>query len=121
MHRDFPRLRVRVVELDAAVVAAARRWFAFPRSIPVDVTDGRRYLERNRQRHDVIVLDAYYADSIPFHLTTREFLELVRDRLRPGGVVVANVIGSLEGDGSKLLRSFVRTYREVFPTVELHP
>src|SRR5207253_9021562 len=87
----------------------------------VDVTDGRRYLERNRQRHDVIVLDAYYADSIPFHLTTREFLQLVRDRLRPGGVVVANVIGSLEGDGSKLLRSFVRTYREVFPTVELHP
>jgi hypothetical protein len=35
--------------------------------------------------------------------------------------VVANVIGAIRGDGSKLLRSFVRTYREVFPTVALHP
>jgi hypothetical protein len=41
--------------------------------------------------------------------------------LQPGGVVVSNVIGSVRGEGSKLLRSFVRTYREVFPTVALHP
>jgi len=32
----------------------------------------------------------------------------VRARLKPGGVVVANVIGAVRGDGSKLLRSFVR-------------
>src|SRR5207244_2086497 len=106
---------------DPDVVDVARKWFAFPPSIAVTVADGRRFLERDRRRYDVIAIDAYYADAIPFHLTTREFLETVRSRLVPGGVVVANVIGSLEGDGSKLLRSFVRTYREVFPTVELHP
>ena len=45
----------------------------------------------------MIVIDAFYADSIPFHLATREFLELVRERLAPGGVVVVNVIGALHG------------------------
>jgi spermidine synthase len=121
MHRDFPELRMRVVEIDPEVVEVARKWFAFPRSIPVDVEDGRRYLERSDERYDVIVIDAYYADSVPFHLTTREFLQTVRRRLKPGGVVVSNVIGAIAGDGSKLLRSFVRTYRDVFPTVALHP
>ena len=121
IHRDFPRVGMRVVEIDSEVVDVARGWFAFPPSIPVTVRDGRQFLERERRRYDVIALDAYYADAIPFHLTTREFLETVRNRLRPGGVVVANVIGAVRGPDSKLLRAFVRTYRGVFPTVALHP
>jgi spermidine synthase len=54
-------------------------------------------------------------------MATREFLELARSRLTPGGVVVTNLIGSLEGPGSKLFRSIYRTYRSVFPTVLVHP
>ena len=54
-------------------------------------------------------------------MTTREFLENVRDHLAPGGVVVTNVIGSLEGPSSKLFRSMYKTYRSVFPTVVVHP
>jgi spermidine synthase len=120
---DMPRLRLQVAELDPVVVDVARRYFALPRSprLRIDVEDGRRYLVRHAERWDVIVIDAFYADSIPFHLTTREFLELVRDRLRPGGVVVVNVVGALRGPDSRLFRSFVRTYRSVFPTVVVHP
>jgi len=101
----------------------AYRFFELPRSprLNVAVEDGRRYLARAEKRWDVIAVDAYYADSIPFHLSTLEFQELVRSRLKPGGVVVANVIGSLAGPQSRLLRSFVRTYSAVFPTVEVHP
>ena len=98
MWRDFPRLRMQVVELDPDVVDAAYRWFELPRDprLAVDVDDGRRWLTRHDKRWDVIVIDAFYADSIPFHLATREFLQLVRERLAPGGVVVVNVIGALE-------------------------
>jgi spermidine synthase len=119
--RDFPGMELKAVEIDPVVVDVAYEHFAMPRDIEVEVDDGRRYLVRNERTWDVIGLDAYYSDSIPFHLATREFLELVRDRLAPGGVVVANVIGALEGPGSRLFRSFYRTYREVFPTVLVHP
>jgi spermidine synthase len=121
--RDFPRLELQVVELDPDVVDVAYRWFALPRDarIRVDTEDGRRWLARHDQRWDVIVLDAFYADSIPFHLATVEFLELARSRLAPGGVIVTNMIGAIEGDLSRLLRSMTRTYRTVFSTVELHP
>jgi spermidine synthase len=121
--RDFPGLQLQVVELDPDVVDVAYRWFALPRDqrLRVDTEDGRRWLARHDERFDVIVIDAFYADSIPFHLATVEFLELARTRLAPGGVIVTNMIGAITGDLSRLLRSMTRTYRTVFPTVELHP
>jgi spermidine synthase len=121
--RDFPRSRLQAVELDPEVVDVAYKWFALPRDerLQVDVEDGRRWLVRNEQRWDVIALDAFYSDAIPFHLATREFVELARERLEPGGVVVANLIGAISGSQSRLVRSVVRTYRAVFPTVTLHP
>lgn len=123
MWRDFPALRVHAVELDPVVVDVAYRFFSLPRRprLTVDVADGRRFLERDDRRWGVIGIDAYFADSIPFHLATREFVELVRERLEPGGVVVTNVIGALGGPQSRLLRALVRTYRSVFPTVLVHP
>ncbi len=123
MWRDFPQLRLQAVELDPEVVDVAYRYFALPRDdrLAVEVEDGRRYLVRHSERWDVIVVDAFYSDAIPFHLATREFLELAHARLEPGGVVVVNVFGALAGDQSRLLRSMLRTYRAVFPTVAVHP
>jgi len=121
--RDHPELNIQVVEIDPVVVDVARRYFAFPTSprMPVAVEDGRRYLTDSDRRYDVIAIDAYYSDSIPFHLTTSEFVELVRSRLNPGGVLISNVIGSIAGPSSRLFRSFYRTYRGSFPTVVVHP
>jgi spermidine synthase len=121
--RDFPDLQLQAVELDPVVVDVARRYFRLPRDsrLRVSVEDGRRYLVKHSRRYDVIVLDTFFEDGIPFHLTTREFLELVRSRLNPGGVVMTNVIGTLSGKGSKLFRAIYRTYRSVFPTVAVQP
>jgi len=121
--RNFRDVEVTTVELDPEVVTAARRWFAFPDDprLPVEVGDGRRYLDRNDALWDVIMVDAFYADGVPFQLTTLEFVERLRTRLRPGGVVATNVIGAITGDQSKLTRALVKTYGAVFPTVKLHP
>jgi spermidine synthase len=123
MWRDYPDLRLEVVELDPDVVGAAYRWFELPRDprLHVTVEDGRRFLRRHQGRWDLIMVDAFYADAIPFHMATLEFVELAHSRLARGGVVVVNMIGSLTGDTSRLLRSITKTYRAVFPTVALHP
>ena len=123
MWKDFADVRIQVVELDPEVVDVAYRYFSLPRDprLRVDVADGRRYLDANEKRWDVIVIDAFFADAIPFHLVTTEFLELARSRLAPGGVVVTNSIGAIGGPGSRLFRSIYRTYRGVFPSVVVHP
>jgi spermidine synthase len=123
MWRDFPRVHIDVAELDPVVVQVARKYFALPQSPRLDVTvdDGRQFLLRHDEQWDVMGIDAFFSDSIPFHLTTREFLELARSRLAPGGVIVTNVVGSLAGPSSKLFRSLYKTYASVFPTVLVHP
>jgi spermidine synthase len=121
--RDFPGVRIDAVELDPEVVEVAYKYFELPRDprLRVEVDDGRRYVADNDGPWDVIVVDAFYSDSIPFHLATREFLELARSRLSPGGLVVTNIIGAVRGPDSRLFRSMLRTYRAVFPTVAVHP
>jgi spermidine synthase len=41
---------------------------------------------------DLVIGDAFGGVSVPWHLTTREFVELVRSRLRPGGTYALNMI-----------------------------
>ena len=121
--RDFPATRIDVVELDPEVVDVAYEYFDVPRDprLRVEVEDGRRFLATHDGPWDAIVIDAFYSDSIPFHLATREFLELARSRLAPGGTVSTNIIGAVRGPESRLFRSMLRTYRAVFPTVAIHP
>jgi spermidine synthase len=115
--RDYPDLGIDTVELDPAVVDVAKRFFEVREDARqrIVVSDGRVYLRRTDQKYDVIILDAYFAEGIPFHLATREFLELVRDHLNPGGIVVSNIIGAISGSNSRLYRALHKTYGAVFP------
>jgi spermidine synthase len=121
--RDFPDLRMQAVELDPVVVDVAYRFFELPRDdrLRVATDDGRRYLDDHDDRYDAILIDAFFADAIPFHIYTAEFMELARSRLNPGGVIMTNAIGSIAGERSRLFRSVYRTQRAVFPTVLVHP
>jgi spermidine synthase len=121
--RFYPEVAVDAVEIDPEVVEVAKRFFGFAPDTrtTVHVADGRVFLNGARGRYDAIVVDAYYADAIPFHLTTVEFMNLIKRRLAPGGVALFNVIGSLQGGSSKLVRSEYRTIRRVFPTCGIFP
>jgi predicted membrane-bound spermidine synthase len=128
LHELRPKLDIDVVEIDPQVVDYAREWFGYTDSengnprITTHVGDGRTWLAaQDDAKFDAIVLDTYFADSIPFHLTTREFLELVRDRLADGGIASANLIGAPEGRRSELLRSMHETWSKVFDDVVLYP
>lgn len=115
--RDYPDVVADSIELDPAVVDVAKRFFEVREDgrHRIIVQDGRVYLRRAEAKYDLIILDAYFAEGIPFHLATREFLEIVRDRLTPGGLVVSNIIGALEGQNSRLYRALHKTYGSVFP------
>jgi spermidine synthase len=114
--RDYPGATVEVAELDPMVMEVARRFFSLPQDprLQITVQDGRAFLRKHQERYDMIVLDAYFADSIPFHLTTREFLEPARARLTPGGVVVSNIYGALRGLSSNLFRAITGPSRLSF-------
>jgi spermidine synthase len=81
--------------------------------------DARPWLRRSEGDYAVIMVDAYRQPYIPFYLATKEFFELVRERLAPGGVVVVNA-GHPEGNDD-LEKVLSATMAEAFPTVLRDP
>ncbi|MGB2821563.1 MAG: fused MFS/spermidine synthase [Phycisphaerae bacterium] len=76
------------------------------------IQDGRKFIADHAGKVDFIVLDAYNSDTIPFHLITREFFEIIHSRLTGDGMLAINYIGSPGGDF--VTDSLFRTLGEVF-------
>jgi spermidine synthase len=106
------------IEIDPDILDVAHRYFHLdePNVHPV-VQDARYWLATERGRYDVVAMDAYRQPYIPFHLTTREFFQLARDRLNPGGTVVVNA--GRAGSDYRLVDALASTMAAVFPNVYL--
>lgn len=113
LRKHYPDATIDVVDIDPDVVYVAKEFFGFREDshMKAHVDDGRQFIEKSRRPYDVIFLDAFGSDSVPEHLTTREFLRAVRRAVKPDGSVVGNLWGS---GHNRLYDSMVRTYQEVF-------
>ncbi len=112
-----PDSRHIVLELDGEVLAVAREELGFPATdrIAVDIGDARLGIRTVASDSvDLVVGDAFSGLSVPWHLTTREFLAEVDRVLRDDGRYLMNVI-----DGPRLgfVRAEVATLRRVWPHV----
>jgi spermidine synthase len=123
-HHFFGRrhaLRVEGAEIDPEVTRLGRRYFGLPETAPwleVRDLDGRALLAcaPSGRRYDLIVVDAFANELyVPFHLATREFFELCRRRLTPGGLLAMNVYA--RGAGAPNRAAIERTMTAVFPAV----
>ena len=123
----YTNVNVETVEIDPAVLQVARNYFHFKESAhqKVHLEDGRVFLRRSTNRHDLIIMDAYvqgrYGSSIPPHLTTTEFFQLARDHLTTNGVLAYNIIGNLKEFRPEIVGAMYRTINTVFPQVYVFP
>ncbi len=110
---------VDVVEIDPVVIETAKTYFNVSESdsLRIHQGDGRAFLRETNRTYDVIVLDAYRKDKVPFHMTTVEFMALTSERLSADGVLFANVISAPSGPASDFYRSKFKTMNQVFPQV----
>ncbi|MGD2079519.1 MAG: fused MFS/spermidine synthase, partial [Nitrospirota bacterium] len=113
-NRHYPEVRTDVVEIDPEILKVAREYLHFEETdnMKVYISDGRRFIKRAKTRYDMIFLDAYQTDFIPFHMTTVEFLREVKKTLDENGIVVSNIVSEKK---NKYFHSMIKTYREVFP------
>jgi spermidine synthase len=120
---EYPNAVVDVAELDPQVIEVGRKFFnldAHPR-VQAHAGDARRYLRNSTdERWDFVFGDAYNGiRAIPSHLASKEFFQLVKEKLTPKGVFLMNVISAAEGPRSELLAGMLTTLGEVFPHVEV--
>jgi spermidine synthase len=117
----FPGVRMDGVELDPAVSAAGRKYFEMGKTpgLTVHDLDARAFLRRTDAKYDVIIVDAYRPPYVPFYLATKEFFELVKDHLNPGGVVALNV--ATTPDDHRLAEEIGGTLASVMPASAWQP
>jgi spermidine synthase len=119
--RFWPETIVDGVEIDPELSEVGYRYFDMGsnENLTVHDEDARPWLRQSEGDYDLIVVDAYHQPYIPFYMVTKEFFELVREKLAPGGVVVVNV-GHPEGS-QEFERVLGATMAGVFPTVLRDP
>ncbi|HEV2446715.1 MAG TPA: fused MFS/spermidine synthase, partial [Candidatus Sulfopaludibacter sp.] len=90
----------RFYEINPDVDAFAHRWFSFLKDSKARTEtvlgDARVQLEReltagNSGQYDLIAVDAFTSDAIPFHLLTSQCADIYRRSLAPGGLLLLHI------------------------------
>jgi spermidine synthase len=119
----YPDTKIDVIEIDSDVIDVAKTYFNLESSPRLQIfnDDARKHLSMFDKKYDLIVLDAYATNYVPYHLMTHEFFQILEERLEPDGVIISNLLGSIEGNNSPLVRSVYKTMKETFPVSYVFP
>ena len=118
MEELFPGTNLEVVEIDPEVTQVAHEYLALPpdTSIVTYPEDARTKLQQlPKGKYEFVVGDAFNDVSVPYHLTTLEFNEMVRGLLSDDGVYAINVVDRMYS--GRFLRSVVNTLQQSFQHV----
>ncbi len=111
-----------VVEIDDKMTELAQSQFGLDINNPrltIYHQDGRSFLNSTKNKYDTILIDAFKGLNAPFELTTYEALQKAKNALNNNGMVITNIISSLEGDEDDFIKYEYATYKAVFPEVKL--
>ena len=114
-----------MVDIDEEVVELCRRFLPSwhqnsfdDRRAELHFTDARKYLEQQDERFDVVIIDLPdpLEEGPARLLYTREFYQLVRQRLEPGGIISVQAEPA-DWTGMESFTAIVNTLAAVFPVV----
>jgi len=107
------------IEIDPQIIEAGEQFFQMNDEYMPNLTayaeDGRYMLNQLDKKYTIIGIDAYRPPYIPWHLTTVEFFEEVKDSLTEDGVMVINV-GRTDTD-RRLVDALTNTLSYVYPSI----
>lgn len=118
----IPEAHMDVVEIDPGMTRIARDFFGLVEHDRMSIIheDARTYINRSSDTYDIIFTDAFNSNaSIPHHLATREAFEHTARLLTDDGVLIANLIGTLDGPAAGFVKAEIATMQTIFPTVRV--
>ncbi len=113
--------KMTVSEIDPKVTELAKKYFRLTDDPRLNIVheDGRVFLNQNEEKFDLIFGDAFKSFTPPHQLTTKEAVEKMYNSLSDDGAVLVNVISAIDGYKGEFLRAEYKTYKSVFPEVQV--
>lgn len=120
--KNQPTAEVDVVEIDPEITRLAREYFFLEDDTRLKIfhQDARAYLRKTTETYDVIFLDAFNSISPPAHLTTKEFMQDLKNHLNEDGYLVVNMVSALSGPDSEFLSAEIATLGAVFSNTRIY-
>lgn len=117
---DLNDVEIDVVEIDPAVTEIAHDKLGLSRQTRITSIhmDGRQFVKSaSAGSYDLVIQDAVNDLSVPWHLMTDEYNQLIRRLLRPDGMYLLTVIDNVES--GRFLASAIRTMQSAFSDTQL--
>jgi len=105
------------VEADESVVDLANRYVLdkLESSVELFIAPAQYYVRMTEKKFDTIVMDVFVDDEIPEDLQTVEYLEVLKDMLNPGGILLFNRLALSESDLELTKAFYENIFLKVFP------
>jgi spermidine synthase len=100
LYRNYPLAKLTVVEIEPAVVAAARQFFKLPEDplrLNIVIGDGAEFVISSDKYWDLILVDGFDEDARAGVLDTLPFYQAVQTRLSSSGIMAVNLLGRSKG------------------------
>jgi len=122
MGAAYPEVPVEVVEIDPGVVAFNHDRLGLPEDTPIvsHAEDARTFFRNQAAAatYGIVQIDVFNDVSVPYHLTTVEFLRSVRASMTADGLLMTNLIDA--PDSGLFVQAYANTLQQVFPHVGLY-
>lgn len=95
LYRHYPLAHLTVVEIEPAVVAAARQFFKLPedpKRIHLVIGDGAEYVLNSNKKFDLILVDGFDEKARAGALETLPFYQACRSNLSNNGIMAVNML-----------------------------
>ncbi len=114
----FPNSKIDGVEIDSKVINIAKQFFDIDKqNINIINQGAREYIKNCQKKYDIIIMDTFTNNNIPWHLTTTEFFTHVKKQLKKDGFLAINTIEKVRD----VQLSMLNTLSNVFNYTYHHP
>ncbi len=112
-------IRIDVVEIDPVIQEIAKKYFNFITNsrVRVHIDDASRFIKKNEQKYDIIIMDAFIGQRQNRSLTAQDFFLAARERLNSNGLFVTNLMTKHETHFAKMKRRLGSVFNSlwIFP------
>ncbi len=119
LNSKYAGASITVAEIDPVVTeTVAAQMFVNTDGMRIFHEDARKVLHRlDEEKFEVIVTDVFHDLAVPYHLTTREYAQLVKSRLSEDGLYLLNVVDMFPNP--RLVKAFIKTLQSEFNYVDV--
>ena len=105
-----------VVEINPATLNIAEKFFKYKKNnTNFFFEDARIFVKKCKKKYDLIIVDLFFEDGSPEHLTTVEFYKDLKNCLKDEGILISNSIADFSDNLT--LNTILSTFNAVFKNI----